>query len=638
MFSFSSPVKPPFASAMKSMTSTIAATTQSISSGRGLAMKTVASTSTMDLGSVVVPKVSAIEPVIRRPIISVPSVIEKIADPVLEPVAQSVVLATTPVVSTVKSLADSVDQISTNLRPSLTALVGETTSPIAKLVNASPLGVGGASSASSIEDTKFNVSINHVDRPGYTAIHFSSKGMPDEKSTQLIGIKSQTPNPSFGLVSNIYFHDKEHYLILDKQSGKIREASADKNGYVWINANTETLYMAIQPGATLVAAPVPNPLSGIAVGTALTAPGLIGLLAGAAVSTTAVGGVVTAGYAGPALAWGANAGMWAAAGLLLPPAWMAASAAVAPIPGYSYLSPGYASGGVAQAAYLAGIGSIFAAVGASYSMASIGAAGGTIGLSAATVGAIPVVTGLAVTTIVATGSPVPAPPIPFGYTAFDYVTISDRTDGSATKDLTFGRYLSQPTPLVLDLDGNGVSTTTLQEGVVFDLNADGKAHSVAWIAGGDALLVRDMNGDGCITSGAELFGSSTRLKNGEFARDGFSALKDLDSNSDGVFDSLDTLYNQIKLWVDANHDGISSIDELFDLNSKGVISINLNAQTSDRQENGNLYALEAKYSRKEGGIADVIDVFFAASPEEALHQQYLTVAQEYLQLTNNMVI
>lgn len=43
-------------------------------------------------------------------------------------------------------------------------------------------------------------------------------------------------------------------------------------------------------------------------------------------------------------------------------------------------------------------------------------------------------------------------------------------------------------------------------------------------------------------------------------KNGFEALKSLDSNQDGMFNSSDTAWNTVKVWADANHDGKSWID------------------------------------------------------------------------------
>ena len=76
-------------------------------------------------------------------------------------------------------------------------------------------------------------------------------------------------------------------------------------------------------------------------------------------------------------------------------------------------------------------------------------------------------------------------------------------------------------PIALDLNANGkIDTITLENGVFFDHNGDEIAFKSSWISGGDGILARDMDGDGAVTSGAELFGNFTRLKNGELAKNG----------------------------------------------------------------------------------------------------------------------
>lgn len=79
-------------------------------------------------------------------------------------------------------------------------------------------------------------------------------------------------------------------------------------------------------------------------------------------------------------------------------------------------------------------------------------------------------------------------------------------------------------PLVLDLDGDGVETTTLSKttigGVNFNLDAKGLAEKTGWVGKDDGLLVRDLDGDGLITSGRELFGNHALLQSGKAAANG----------------------------------------------------------------------------------------------------------------------
>lgn len=113
----------------------------------------------------------------------------------------------------------------------------------------------------------------------------------------------------------------------------------------------------------------------------------------------------------------------------------------------------------------------------------------------------------------------------------------------------------QSSPLVLDLDGNGVQTTALAQGAYFDHNGNGLAENTGWVGAGDALLVRDLNGNGRIDSGAELFGNETTLAGGGDAANGFAALAALDSNADGKVSAQDAAWAGLQLWKDLNGNG-----------------------------------------------------------------------------------
>jgi hypothetical protein len=170
----------------------------------------------------------------------------------------------------------------------------------------------------------------------------------------------------------------------------------------------------------------------------------------------------------------------------------------------------------------------------------------------------------------------------------------------------------QGTPLILDLDGDGVKTLSYTAGVKFDLFADGKDVSTGWVSSGDGLLVLDRNHDGAINDGSELFGSSTNLASGGKAADGYVALRELDSNHDGVISIDDAAFAELRVWVDGNSDGISAADETKSLTELGVTKLNLNAATELSKDNGNLIGLTSSYETADGATHEMADVWFVA--------------------------
>lgn len=115
------------------------------------------------------------------------------------------------------------------------------------------------------------------------------------------------------------------------------------------------------------------------------------------------------------------------------------------------------------------------------------------------------------------------------------------------------------TPLVVAFDaqpvvfGGGASTFAFQPGT--PVSTDWPTAATPWIA-------LDLDHDGAITSGAELFGDASRLPDGSRAANGFVALAALDANRDGVIDRLDPAFASLLLWADHDADRASTPDEL----------------------------------------------------------------------------
>ena len=165
-------------------------------------------------------------------------------------------------------------------------------------------------------------------------------------------------------------------------------------------------------------------------------------------------------------------------------------------------------------------------------------------------------------------------------------------------------------PIVLDLNGDGVQTVDTAHGVQFDMAGDGMKESIGWVDSHDALLVRDINHDGQINDGTELFGSESVLKNGEKAGDGWSALADVDSNGDGKIDAADAVFAEIKVWVDANSDGVAETGELRSLSDAGIQHIDVAHATSNTTQNNNVLFGTGQFTFTDGTTAAMTDAWF----------------------------
>ena len=141
-------------------------------------------------------------------------------------------------------------------------------------------------------------------------------------------------------------------------------------------------------------------------------------------------------------------------------------------------------------------------------------------------------------------------------------------------------------PLVLDLDGltsEGLNLSGLElTSPRFDIDGDGFAERTGWIGEGDALLARDIDGDGKITSISELFGTNDTS--------GFAVLSELDSvaeggNEDGVINVDDVGFADLRLWVDAptsgNGNALTDPGELKSLAEYGIVELSLAARDPD---------------------------------------------------------
>jgi RHS repeat-associated protein len=166
-----------------------------------------------------------------------------------------------------------------------------------------------------------------------------------------------------------------------------------------------------------------------------------------------------------------------------------------------------------------------------------------------------------------------------------------------------GQGKNSVSPLVLDLDGDGIELSVLAESsAFFDLDADRFAEQTGWVKADDGLLAIDKNGDRRINDINELFGNATT--------DGFVVLKQLDSNNDNLIDSRDAQFSKLLIWRDYNQDGFSNVGELRSLADWGIRSISLNAQTAGYFLQGNRISSTSSYTLTNGTTRQIVDAWF----------------------------
>lgn len=196
--------------------------------------------------------------------------------------------------------------------------------------------------------------------------------------------------------------------------------------------------------------------------------------------------------------------------------------------------------------------------------------------------------------------------------------------GTSLNNAAASNFQLTPTdPLVLDLNGDGVKLTNYTDApVLFDADNDGGSlEQTGWISSADGIVVHDLNGDGKINNIRETLseyyngvaGSAGMAGTKPFAN-GFAALKSLDSNGDNQFTSLDASWNNLRVWVDANHDGKTDTGELKTFANLGITAINLvSASQSGEVRDGNEVLARGSFTQN-GLTREAVAANFLANP------------------------
>lgn len=94
-------------------------------------------------------------------------------------------------------------------------------------------------------------------------------------------------------------------------------------------------------------------------------------------------------------------------------------------------------------------------------------------------------------------------------------------------------------PLVINFDGSAAQLQSKR--FEFDIDGDGQTEMVPLLAGNRAYLALDINTNGKIDSGTELFGARSG--------NGFAELAQYDSDGNGWIDDNDSVFRKIQVWM-----------------------------------------------------------------------------------------
>lgn len=153
-------------------------------------------------------------------------------------------------------------------------------------------------------------------------------------------------------------------------------------------------------------------------------------------------------------------------------------------------------------------------------------------------------------------------------------------------------------PLLLDLTGNGISITGLEDAVLFDIDNSGRLRRSGWADANTGMLVID-NGSGQIANISQMFSEYYKGEAGDAGqpgerkfKDGFAALASEETVVDGMINNQDAIWPSLRVWVDASHDAHVDPGELKTLEELGISQINLGTAgaTSTLGENGRILA------------------------------------------------
>ena len=145
------------------------------------------------------------------------------------------------------------------------------------------------------------------------------------------------------------------------------------------------------------------------------------------------------------------------------------------------------------------------------------------------------------------------PIFPGSYTLSAEILDNEGWTKTATLPIQVNASSTSRSIVYLDYDLSGI--IPFNKYVKFDINADSTLEWVKWINQYDGYLVK-----------------SSTVNN----VNDFSFLNEMQSSAGNVLDSSDSAFSTVKIWIDANSNGVSEPGEVRSLGDAGIVSITLN--------------------------------------------------------------
>lgn len=177
-------------------------------------------------------------------------------------------------------------------------------------------------------------------------------------------------------------------------------------------------------------------------------------------------------------------------------------------------------------------------------------------------------------------------------------------------------------PLVVHLGSNvakpeAIKLSSKEEGVRFDLLGSLNSHNklqISWFANDQYRFVALPNRQGEVLGIDQLFGDSTLGPDGEYAANGYAALAKHDLNRDNFIDRRDPIFKHLRLWHDANRNGIGEREELtLSLSDANIAFIDLrySEDFAETDRWGNQTLMKSVIGYTNGTLDLIFDLWFA---------------------------